>query len=150
MEHLKDSMIKLFDLPNKTFKDGDKLFEIITELLQGEGIVIVTAYPDSSHYMAHNREDALIRSTGIENLTNIAHGHTYGKYSGCDETTIHNYGFMLKYAFFLNYLNDGPEPFTLEDICRERMFMDDQKDKQQNEDCQHLHIKCKHCNLAVN
>ena len=150
MEHLKDSMIKLFDLPNKTFKDGDKLFEIITELLQGEGIVIVTAYPDSSHYMAHNREDALIRSTGIENLTNIAHGHTYGKYSGCDETTIHNYGFMLKYAFFLNYLNDGPEPFTLEDICRERMFMDDQKDKQQNEDCQHLHIKCKHCNQAVN
>ena len=149
MEHLKDSIIKLFNLPNKSLKDGEKLNEIILELLDGLGIVIVTAYPDSSHYMAHNREDALIRSTGLENLTNTVHGHTYGSYSDCDETTINNYGFMLKYTFFINYINDGPEPFTLEDVCRERAFLIDQEDRQGDKECEHLHKKCNNCNLIL-
>ena len=79
--HLKDTITAIINWQDRVVKSGGKIYTCIRALLEASGIVIVTAFHDSSHYMAHNREAALIDYVGLNNLTNVYNGSKYGDFS---------------------------------------------------------------------
>ena len=85
--------------------DNFCLKHCIKALLESQGVVIVSAFQDSSHYMSHNREYSMIEYTGLDNLTNVYRGSRFGKFTL-------DYGLMCVYILFRNFINNGATPFT--------------------------------------
>ena len=76
LDHMKETIL---GSPNLVFPYGSKLYTCFNELL-ADGIVLVNCFNESSHYMSHNREQAIIFYLGLNNLTNVYNGTTYGSF----------------------------------------------------------------------
>ena len=146
-DHVKGSIISLLEDDDNFDDKSDKLKECMIELANGDGIVIVRAYPDSNHYLAHSREAALIKGVGLDNITNKVHGHFYGADQGWTDIKMENYGLLLAYTFFKSYMNDGSEGYTFEDLCN-NIFHKPRKEEDSFEgkvECCHNQLKCNGC-----
>ena len=107
-------------------------------------IVIVTGFSDSSHYMAHNRESALIDYIGLQNLTNIYNGSRFGDFTDFSSIKSKNYGMLALYVLFKNYVYNGATAFTFEDLC----FQKTERSSDINgNNCEH---KCLSCSTTMN
>ena len=115
--HLKDTILAIINWQDNIVKAGGKIYTCMRALLESTGIVIITGFYDSSHFMAHNREASLIDFIGLEHLTNVYRGSKYGAFSMFDDTKSKNYGMLSLYVMFRNYINNGPVPSTIDDLC---------------------------------
>ena len=153
--HIGETIDAIISWQDKITKEGGKIHTCMRALLESSGIVIVTAFNDSSTHMSHNRESAIIDFVGLDNLTNIYNGSRYGNFTKFGPEKSKNYGQCALYVFFRNYLTNGAIPFTMEDIVRMRMrSLERSSDRNCQEDfneniCNHDHIKCIGCNKTI-
>ena len=141
--HLKETITAIINLQHNMAKRGGKIDTCINAILKSKGIVIVTGFYDSSHYMAHNREASLIDYIGLQNLTNIYNGSRFGDFIDYTSTKSKNYGMLALYVLFKNYVYNGATAFTFDDPC----FQKSEKNSDINGNkCEH---KCISCNAAM-
>ena len=75
----------------------------------GNGIICLHLFHETSHYMAHNREYAIIKALGINNLTNSINGTVYGAMKdNWNFKEIVNFGNMLLYNAFKMCIIEPP------------------------------------------
>ena len=132
---------------SKSVETGGKLMTCIEEMLEEEGIVIVTGFADSSHYMAHTREAAMIDWVGVDNLTNERRGSYYGGAKGWCANMKENYGLCILFAIFKNYLNDGSNGLQFDSVdCKKRKEKKEEMEVLEDTLCEHDHTCCINCN----
>ena len=61
---------------------------------------------------------------------------------------IRNYGLLLAYGLFKNYINDGPEGFTLTDLCLNFVSNQNRTGGKSDTECCHDALKCTKCNKS--
>ena len=142
--HLKETITAIINLQRKMAKEGGKIDTCINAILKSKGIVIVTGFSDSSHYMAHNRESALIDFIGLPNLTNIYNGSRFGDFTDFSCIKSKNYGMLALYVLFKNYVYNGATAFTFEDLCFQKT---DRSSDINGNNCEH---KCLRCSNTMN
>ena len=144
--HIKETINTIIGLQDKIVKSGGKIHTCMRALLESSGIVIVTAFHDSNHYMSHNREAALIDFLGLERLTNVYNGSKYGDFANFNQIKAKNYGMMVLYTLF----NNGAAPFTLDDLFRMKNTMEGDVNRTTGKNehtCNHHSLKCVECNM---
>ena len=77
-------------------------------------------FTESNHYEALSREYALIKSLGLNNLTNAINGWAYGDMK-TDWNQIVNYGNMLLYNAFKMAIQENPPLIFKEDIIEPKV-----------------------------
>ena len=98
-------------------KFNEKFGKIITIWEQGNGIVILHLFTETTHYEAHAREYAIIKSLNINNITNIVNGTAYGAMKNTwNETAVINYGSMILYNALKMCINETPTIIKRKDV----------------------------------
>ena len=98
-------------------KISDKFCKIIRAWDEGNGIIILHLFTETTHYEAHAREYAIIKSLNINNISNIVNGTAYGAMKNTwNETAIVNYGSMILYNALKMCINDPPRIIYSEDV----------------------------------
>ena len=99
------------------FKKISAKFSKISQLWEhGRGITILQLFSDCSHHEAHSREFALIRSLGLNNLTNVVNGTPYGAMTSWNDNEVKNFGKMLLYNALLMCVMEPPRVIFMEDV----------------------------------
>ena len=114
-QHAVEAKLLLFN-HLESQKNCPRLNNISQLLSNRKGISIVQLFSDSNHYEAHSREYAIIRSLGLENITNVVNGTPYGAMTSWSSTEILNYGKMWLYNAMLMCIIEPPHVITLDDI----------------------------------
>ena len=121
---------------------GGKLHNCITEMADNDGVIIVTGFCDSSHYMSHFREAAMIEYIGLDKLTNKDKGVYFGASKEWSSVKRKNFGLLALFTIFKNYLNDGSNGIQLDSLFyrpnRRRIILD----------CPHTNFCCTDCKHA--
>ena len=92
---------RLFKKKMKFRKICAKFSKISRLWERGNGIICLHLFHETSHYMTHNREFAIIKALGINNLTNSINGSSYGDMkSNWNNKEIVNFGNMIMYNAF--------------------------------------------------
>ena len=142
--HIKETINTIIGWQDKVVKSGGKIYTCMKALLESSGIIIITAFHDSNHYMSHNKEAALMDFIGLESLTNVYNGSRFGEFANFSNTKYKNYGMMVMYTLFKNYLNNGAMPFTLDDLCWKKDGA--RNDVNSEHQCRHDNFRCMGCN----
>ena len=83
----------------------------------GKGIICLQLFHETSHYMAHNREFAIIKTLVINRLTNSIHGTAYGDMrDSWNFNEIFNFGNMILYNAFKMCCIEPPSVVYQEDV----------------------------------
>ena len=143
--HLSDTIIAIIGWQAKIVKAGGKIDTCMKALLESKGVIIVSAFQDSSHYLAHNREYSMIEYTGLDKLTNVYRGSRFGSFTLSNEAEVYNYGMLCTYILFRNYINNGASPFTFEDLVFQKQLHLRKLDLNDNK-CDH---KCVNCSMTL-
>ena len=79
------------------------------------------------NHIVESREFALIKSLGLNNLTNIVNGTPYGVMTSWNEYEIKTFGKMLLYNALLMCIMEPPRVIYMEDVTlpKERASMKD-------------------------
>lgn len=147
LDHIREAIDIVMNDTTKSVEEDGKLHTCMKELLEEEGVVIVTGFQDSSNYMAHNREAAMMDWVGLENLTNIRKGSYYGETEEWNTIKKKNYGMMVLFSLFKNYLNDGAIGLQFDSL-----FYNQKRAKEQIKEevcCNHNHVCCIKCNKII-
>ena len=153
LDHIREAILAIMYGNGKPAEVGDKLYTCMLALLEGEGIVIVTGFHDSSTYMANSREAAMLDWFEAEapgRLTNIRLGSYYGDALGWSQTKKNNYGIMILYCLFRNYLNDGSNGLKINSLCcKPKAPKHEDTDEEMEEECGHNNLCCINCNKTI-
>ena len=101
-----------------TLKKGvlsDKQKTILSSFNHNEGIVILQCFDSAREDEALNRESCMIDGIGLDKLCNEIGGHKTGL-DDWGETKLKNYGMMLLYKVFLQYISEETKPIKLDEI----------------------------------
>ena len=101
-------------LPNK--KVQLKLSKIASLWEQNKGISLIQLDCDATTYEALTRENCIIKSLNFNKLTNRIRGTSYGAAKFWPLTQIVNYGDMLVYQLFQNYMSKEPNVIYASDV----------------------------------
>ena len=83
----------------------------------GKGVICLQLFHETSHYMAHNREFALIKTLGINRLTNSINGTAYGDMrDSWNSNEIVNFGNMILYNTFKMCCMEPPPIIYQKDV----------------------------------
>ena len=83
----------------------------------GKGIICLQLFNETSHYMAHNREFAVIKALGINRLTNSINGSAYGDMKeSWNFNEIVNFGNMILYNTFKMCCLEPPSIIYQKDV----------------------------------
>ena len=81
-----------------------------------QGIVIIQFFTDTTHYEAHAREFAIIKSLKLNNITNVVNGTPYGAMKYWNENEVNNYGKMILYNALKMCIIEPPRVILEEDV----------------------------------
>ena len=100
------------------FKKISAKFSKISRIWErGQGIICLQLFHETNHYMAHNREYAIIKALGFNNLTNAINGTCYGAmHDSWNKNEIINFGNMLLYNAFKMCIIEPPSVIYQEDV----------------------------------
>ena len=104
---------KLLEGKKTCRKENRKTDKIIDSWENGNGIVILRLSAETTHFEAHAREYAVIKSVGINNITNIINGTPYGMMKTWNSIEFENYGTMILYKALKMCINKPQELFTV-------------------------------------
>ena len=95
-------------------------FSKITQIWEkGHGIVILHLFSETNHYEAMSREYSMIKSLGLNNITNNINGSAFGVMkSKWNIFEVMNYGNMLLYNSFKMTIQENPPLIFPENILR--------------------------------
>ena len=99
--------------------------------------------------MALNREAALMDYVGVDNLTNERGGSKYGIFKNYGNNFHKNYGMMVLYVLFYNYINNGAQPFTFDNLCEDIGTKENDNESKYESNCKHIKLNCCKCNCIV-
>ena len=116
LDHIREAIRILCWNPHRTVEKGSKLGVIMDEIIYREGIIIVSGFHDSSHYLAHSREAAMIDFFGVDRLTNEKRGTYYGESKDWSHIKQKNFGLLALFSIFRNFLNDGSTGLSLDTL----------------------------------
>ena len=108
---------KLIEGKKTCKKENRKSDKIIESWENGNGIVILRLSTETSHFEAHAREYAVIKSVGINNITNIINGTPYGIMKTWNSIEVANYGTMILYKALKMCINDPPRIIHINDVA---------------------------------
>ena len=108
---------RLYEKKLKFKKISAKFSKISRIWEKGQGIICLQLFHETDHYMAHNREFALIKALGFNNLTNSINGTCYAdmKYLW-NNHEVTNFGNMLLYNAFQMCIIEPPSIIYKEDV----------------------------------
>lgn len=91
-------------------KSRSKKFAKICEIWDsGFGVAVVQLHPEVNELEALSREFAIIKALGLENISNLINGTSYGLMEHAwNKNEIINFGNMMIYASMKNVLQDPP------------------------------------------
>ena len=121
---------------------GGKIHNCITEMADNDGVVIVTGFSDSSHYMSHSREAAMIQYIGLNKLTNKDKGTFFGASKKWSLVKKKNFGLLALFSIFKNYINDGSNGIQIDSLFHRP------KKRRIVLECPHTNFCCADCKHA--
>ena len=83
---------------------------------QNKGVTLIQLECDATSYEAFTRENCIIKSLNFNSLTNRIRGTSYGDAKNWPLTKVVNYGDMLLYQLFRNYLSKTPNVIYSSDV----------------------------------
>ena len=108
---------RLFKKKLKFKKISAKFSKISRIWEKGQGVVCLQLFHETNHYMAHNREYAIIKALGFNNLTNAINGTCYGAmHDSWNNNEIINFGNMLLFNAFKMCIIEPPSLIYHEDV----------------------------------
>ena len=83
---------------------------------RGHGITILQLPSDCSHHEAHSREYAIIKSLGLNNITNVVNGTRYGDMRFWNENEVSNFGKIMLYNALVMCVMEPPRIIYMNDV----------------------------------
>ena len=93
-----------------------KVSKIAALWRQNKGVTLIQLDCDATSYEAFTRENCIIKSLNFNKLTNRIRGSSYGDVKTWPLTKVVNYGDMLLYQLFRNYLAKDPNVIYADDV----------------------------------
>ena len=81
-----------------------KISRIASLWEQGKGVVLIQSDCDATNYEAHTRENIMIKALNFNKLTNKIRGTSYGDAKYWPHLKIVNYGDMMLFQLFREFL----------------------------------------------
>ena len=101
----------------KTNQISAKFSKICNIWERGEGVTLIKLFAECNSYEALSREYAIIKTIGLNNLTNVVNGTCYGDIKECwSETEIVNYGNMILMNAFKMCIQENPVMIMEDDV----------------------------------
>ena len=95
----------------------DRLSKIAELWENGNGVAILQLTNEITHYEAHAREYAIIKTMGLDNITNVINGVAYGVVGqGWSDIEVANYGTMMLYNALKLCILERPRIIMSSDI----------------------------------
>ena len=111
-------------IESKKILEGEVVLKKMTEKFEeinriwelNQGIVIIHLFTDTTHYEAHAREYAIIKSLSLNNITNVVNGTAYGAMRFWNDKEVLNYGKMILYNALKMCINEPPRVILKQDV----------------------------------
>ena len=93
-----------------------RLAKIVSLWGKNRGVTILQLECDATSREALSREFAMISAVGLDKLANVKQGECYGDMNGWPTVKIKNYGDMLLFQMFKNFIARAPSPIMASDV----------------------------------
>ena len=96
--------------------EEEKASTIIDSWRRGMGVYVISCFHSATREEAFNREACAIKFMGLDNLTNKYMGHLNGATCLWSPEMQHNYGMLVLYIMYLNFINQNTACIYNDDI----------------------------------
>ena len=97
-------------------KNKDKLSKIVSLWKNNQGVTILQLDCNATNYEALTREYAMIEAVGLKQLSNLKQSNCYGEVCTWSTNKVMNYGDMLLFQMFKNFISRPSSPILASDV----------------------------------